>query len=340
MAESASENSEEFSFSEIIQALKDEQKPVPARYLYRFSGLEGDELEEFAQLWPGLSSQRRLSLLEDLELLAEANTLMNFDAIGRVGVEDEEYEVRVVAIRSLWQSERDDLIPLFLDILEKDPNRDVRAQAASALGRFVLLGELEKISPKRHKEIEDRLLAIMAEEKDTLIRRRALESLGYSSRKRIDGLIEDAYDYGDEDMQASALFAMGRSADPRWESQVIESLDDPDSELSKEAIRAAGELKLSEALPTLLNLLLEEESELRMTAAWALSQIGGKEVAEALVALQEQSENEDEIDLIEDAIENLAFAEELGEPTLLDFSEEDLEDLANPTRDEIPDSET
>jgi len=83
-----------------------------------------------------------------------------------------------------------------------------------------------------------------------------------------------------------------------------------------------------------------KKSDLRLVAAWSLSKIGGKEVAEALVALQERSENEDEIDLIEDAIENLTFTEESEEPALLDFSEEDLEDLANPTKDGNPDSET
>lgn len=340
MADQPSDGGEELSFSEVIATLKDEQNAVPARILYRLSGLEGDELAEFTQSWPALSTQRRLALLEDLELLAEANTVMHFDAIDRLALEDSEEDIRILAIRSLWQSQQEDLIPILLSIINQDSSAAVRAQAASALGPFVLLGELGNISQKHFDTCIENLLAIMdKKDEHPLLRRRALESLGYSSSQRVTGLIEDAFDFGDEDMQASALYAMGRSADDRWEAQVLESLDDPSPALSKEAIRAAGELEISDAQPALLNLLYDQESDIRLIAAWSLSQIGGNEVAEALADLQERTDSEDEIDLIEDAIENLNFGAEIEELSMLDFSEEDIEALANPSADEITGSE-
>ena len=83
----------------------------------------------------------------------------------------------------------------------------------------------------------------------------------------------------------------------------------------------------------MLELLEDDDSEVRLAAAWSLSQIGGREAADALEGLLERSDDEDEIDLIENALENLAFTEELGELNLLDFATDDLEDLTHPEED-------
>ena len=323
----------EFSFEDLLGALRDEANPFPARYLYRLSGLEGNELDQLRKVWPLLSAQRRLGLLEDLELLAESNTVMHFDAVDQQALSDEEAEIRIVAIRSLWPSEQKDLIPVFIDLLNKDENTGVRAQAAAALGRFVYLGELGKIPTGTLKEVEEQLLDVLDADVDPIVQRRALESLGYSSRPEVADLIESVYQGGEPDWVASALFAMGRSADDRWAPIVIEHLQDSNPDFSREAARAAGELELSEALSGLLDLLDDEDSEVRLAAAWSLSQIGGREAADALEGLLERSDDEDEIDLIENALENLAFTEELGELNLLDFSSDDLEDLTRPEED-------
>jgi len=323
----------EFSFGDLLSALRDEANPFPARYLYRLSGLEGNELDQLRKAWPLLSARRRLGLLEDLELLAESNTVMHFDAVDQQALSDEEAEIRTVAIRSLWPSEQKGLIPVFIDLLNKDENTGVRAQAAAALGRFVYLGELGKIPPGTLKEVEEQLLDVLDADVDPLVQRRALESLGYASRPEVADLIEGAYQGGEPDWVASALFAMGRSADDRWAPIVIEHLQDTNPDLSREAARAAGELELSEALSGLLELLEDDDSEVRLAAAWSLSQIGGREAADALEGLLERSDDEDEIDLIENVLENLAFTEELGELNLLDFATDDLEDLTHPEED-------
>jgi HEAT repeat protein len=241
--------------------------------------------------------------------------------------------VRLTAVRSLWPSEQSTLVPQLFDLLDHDDNPEVRAQAAAALGRFVYLGEVGKIPEATLKQIEDKLMNALDSDKNELVERRALESLGYSSRPEVPNLIEDAYESDDDEWIASALFAMGRSADDRWAPLVIERLDDTAVELSREAARAAGELELGEALPALVHLLQDEDSELRLAAAWSLSQIGGNGVADALEELLERTEDEDDIDLIENAIENLAYTQEMSGLNLLDFSPEDLNDMAHPNGD-------
>jgi HEAT repeat protein len=157
-----------------------------------------------------------------------------------------------------------------------------------------------------------------------------LESLGFSSRPEVPELIEHAFEDDSEEWSASALHAMGRSADDRWAPLVIDRLKDSNLEISREAARAAGELELGDALPGLVDLLQEEDAELRLAAAWALSQIGGEGVEDALEELLERTEDEDEVDLIEDALENLTLTHEMSDLSILDFSAEDLEDLVNP----------
>jgi HEAT repeat protein len=333
----ASEASEP-SFDEVLGALKNVDEPFAARYLYRLSGLEKQELADFAALWPQLPAQRRLGLLQDMELMAEGNTVLHFDTIHRLALDDEDSQVRTTAIRSLWPSEQSSLASKFMQILQKDQDLAVRSQAAAALGRFVYLGEVGKVPPGTLKEIEARLLDVLNADEDPEIQQRALESLGYSGRPEVAERIEQAYESDEEDWIVSSLLAMGRSADDRWGHSVIESLNNPNSDISKEAARAAGELELSEARPGLFDLLQDEDSEIRLAAAWSLSQIGGNGVSDVLEELLEQTEDEDEIDLLQNALENLAFTEELEELNLLDFSPEDLEDFAKPNQTD--DSET
>lgn len=328
---------EQLAFSDVLKALRDETQPLAARYLYRLSGLEGEDLAQLKQAWPALSAQRRLGVLEDLELLAESNTVMNFDSINHMALADADNRVRLVALRGLWASEQAQLVPEFMRMLRQDADTDVRAQAAAALGRFVYLGEVGRIPAATLRDIEDSLLEVLNADEDPLIQRCALESLGYSSRAEAGESIENAYESGEEEWVTSALFAMGRSADERWGPLVIQSLGDRNRDISQAAAKAAGELELSEARTGLFDLLGDEESEVRLAAAWALSQIGGNGIAEVLEELIERSDDEDEIELLESAMENLAFTEELGELSLLDFSQEDLDDIANLNGDEAED---
>lgn len=145
MSENENLEPSQISFEEILTALKNEEQSFLARYLYRLSDLELQELDQLGKVWPKLSAKRRLGLLEDLELLAEGNTVVDFDAIYRIALGDADEGIRTVALRALWQSEDESLAPIFMRMLQNDASTDVRAQAAAALGRFVYLGELGRI---------------------------------------------------------------------------------------------------------------------------------------------------------------------------------------------------
>ncbi len=256
-----------------------ESKPFPARYLHRFSDLEPVDLKKLIKAWPQVSPHRKHTLLEDLEDLAEADTLTSFDDLARSLLADPDPQVRARAIRLLWECEDVKLVPVFLNILNNDEDIEVRAAAANALGQFVYLGELDKIPAELHHKIEDQLLAATTSSKETLVRRRALESLGYSGREEVIPLIEAAYREKKPDWMVSALFAMGRSCNNRWRKQVLSQLRSPIEDIRSEAIHAAGELELESARPVLLDILEDEEDlEVRRELIWALSRIGGEGV--------------------------------------------------------------
>jgi HEAT repeat protein len=306
-------------FQAVMEALLDFDLPFPARFLYRFSDLPPVELDAVKKTSPKVSSHRKHTLLEDLEDLAETETLTSFDDMARSLLADPDPDVRTRAIRLLWESEDVKLIPVYLKMLNEDEDTGTRAAAANALGQFVYLGELEKYPSKTKKQVEDQLLAATTTAKETLVRRRALESLGYSGRKEVIPLIETAYHQKDPDWLVSALFAMGRSCDERWKKQVLTQVHASNEDVRSEAIHATGELELSSARPALLDLLADEEDlKIRREIVWALSKIGGEGVRARLEELLEMEEDDEEADFIEEALDALNFTEEMGPFNLLD----------------------
>ncbi len=316
-----SENQIDIPFDEVISALLDDNTIFAARYLYRLSDLEGDELTQLAATWPQVSAPRRRAVMADLEALHEVNFLLSYEALSRLALSDQDPQVRLMALHTLWDYDPRDLIPKFLKMCTADPEAAVRAGAATALGKFIYLGELDELNAKSLAAVEEQLLALIRGQDDPLVRRRALESLGFSSRPEIPALIEEACSLQDESWLASALFAMGRSVDEQWAGFVLEHLIHPSPEIQLEAARAAGELEVRKAVPRLLEMLGEEDEHVRDAAIWSLSQIGGKGVRNVLQALLDETEDDEDADYLESALDNLAFNEDLEDFSLFDFDE-------------------
>ncbi|MBN2550007.1 MAG: HEAT repeat domain-containing protein [Anaerolineales bacterium] len=318
----------ELSLQQLLEALLDEDTPLHPRFLYRLSDLEPEEIEQLADIWPRLPLWRKRALLEDVVELSEKDTLLSFLSLGRYAAQDEDARVRVLAVHILWEYEDKDLIPLYLKMLDTDREADVRAAAAGALGNYVSAGEMEEIPAKILHQIEERLLKVISSSDAPQVRRAALEALGYSSRKDVAPLIQEAFASKEKEWIASALFAMGRSGEESWNHQVLEMLSSPLPLLRGEAAHAAGELSISEAVPLLLELLDDPDDATRQASMWSLSQLGGEGVREALEAIYEESEDDQEIAFLEEVLDNLAFVEGAPLRPIIEFpqTEEDQED--------------
>ncbi|MEW6285242.1 MAG: HEAT repeat domain-containing protein [Chloroflexota bacterium] len=318
-------NKQTTSFQTVLDSLLDAGKDFPRRYLQYFSDIGPLELKTLLDVWSRVKPDRKLSLLKGLRASADSDTLVNYDDFARAILHDPDASVRVQAIRLLDECEDLRLVPAYIELLKHDPDAGVRAEAANALNLFVDLGELEEIPEETYGEVHAALLASARGTDEAKVRRNALEALGWSSNPAVVELIESAFD-GSIDWKVSALTAMGRSADDRWEDRVLRSLLDDNVRVRKAAVQSAGMLALKSArLPLLRMLESEEDGEVMTAVIWSLSQIGGEDVQTYLETLLDQAEDEDLIEFLEDALDNLAFTEDLDRFDLMAFNPDDLE---------------
>lgn len=322
-------NDELIPFQKVLDALLDESEDIPYRYLTEFSDIEPASLKSLLETWPRIGLERKLLLLDQLNTLANEDTLVSFDDLGRALLTDTEPQVRIRAMRLLVECEDVRLVPIYIDTVTKDNALAVRAEAATMLGIFVQLGEFEDIPANVHHQIEDILLEVFNGKDEASVRRRALEALGFSSRVEVPVLIESAFKRQDPDWQASAIFAMGRSNDERWADKVLRMMVSEDRRIRLAAVQASGELGLALARPILLRLLEEEDDEIIAGAAiWSLSQIGGEDVRLYLQNLLDKVEDDDEqAAFLEEALDNLAFTEDMASFDLLAFDADELDEL-------------
>jgi HEAT repeat protein len=279
------------------------------------------------EAWPNIKLSRKQNLLDGLQALSESDTLVCFDDFARALLTDAEAGVRLRAIRLLDECGDAKLVGPFLKILENDEDAETRAEAASSLGKYIELGELEELPEKTQRQVEDALLAKANSDDQLIVRRNALEALGYSSRPEVITLIESAFRRSNPDWQASALFAMGRSFDERWEEQVLSHLLDENLLVRLAAVEAAGELALTSARKLLFQVLEEEEDdEITSAAIWSLSQVGGEDVRVYIENLIDLAEDDEQAEFLEEAMDNLVFTEEMSRFDLMSFDPNDEEE--------------
>jgi len=321
-------NDDIIPFRKVLETLQGDGKEIPRRYLSEFSDIDPTALQSLLEAWPRIELRPKLLLLDQLNALANEDTLVSFDDLGRALLRDPEPQVRIRAMRLLVECEDARLVPTYIDLLTKDNDPAVRAEAATMLGIYVQLGEFEDIPGELHHRIEDVLLEVLNGEDEPSIRRRALEGLGFSSRDEVPVLIESAYNRQDPDWKASAVFAMGRSNDERWADHVLRMMVSEDGRVRLAAVQAAGELGLALARPLLLRLLEEEMDEAIAGAAiWSLSQIGGEDVRLYLQNLLDNVEEDDQAAFLEEALDNLAFTEDMASFDLLAFDADEPDEI-------------
>jgi HEAT repeat protein len=310
-------------FEKLLQQIGDAGKRLSISSLYVLSEMDGDEILLFQKAWPLMTVERHRQIVNFLVEIAEANFEVDFNRVFRFCLGDEDEEVRAAAIEGLWEDHDTALLNPLISLLRDDPSISVRAGAAAALGRYVLLGELDKIEVQHFALVQEALLeTIHSLFEDPTVRQRAIESIAYSGDEGVREIIEAAYYHEDQGMRASAVFAMGRSADRSWSDLVIGELESAKPEMRYEAAMASGELVLEVAIPFLANLVNDPDREVLEAAIWALGQIGGNEARRILYDCYQESD-EFLCEAVEEALEQLEFMRDA-----LDISLDDLPDVS------------
>jgi hypothetical protein len=307
------------TFEETLIGLRDAAGPWSVSQLFNLSSPTRGDMLAFAHHWPQIDVDRRRRLIQSLGELAEDNFEVDFRAIFRHCLDDADADIRATAIDGLWEDEDVNLVAPLVHLLEDDLSARVRASAATALGKYVLMGELDRLAEGHATFVRQALInTIRRPVEDVEVRRRAVESISYAGEEEVSGIIEAAYYAPEEKMRVSAIFAMGRSADLRWRATVLGELTSHNPEIRFEAARASGELKNRKAVPLLIRLLEDPDPEVQGAAIWALGQVGGRD---AHRALEQCCQSDDEVvrDAAEDALAELEFSQGTGPLLFYEF---------------------
>jgi len=235
-------------------------------------------------------------------------------------LDDEEAEVRRLAVTGLWDYPEPEMIEVLFDKAENDPDEGVRCGAIVTLGRYIYegvmadydfdWGPMEEIMRQGELPQEDFLrvkeflLGLYRNQQKTLDERRfAVEALSFLSEPEILEIIEEAYAHPDNRMKMSAIFAMGRNGHMRWEDAILDELYNPVKELQIEAIRAAGEAGFKGAGKDLWRLTYSDDRDVKLEAIWALGQTGWEGAFERLDELTYLGEDEEIRETAELALE-------------------------------------
>jgi HEAT repeat protein len=247
------------------------------------SHLSREESLIYHDVWVKMETADRRRVINHLIELAEDNVELNFDEIFKACLGDPDARVRRQAIEGLWENEESSLITTLLNILVADPDEDVRAAAASSLGRFILLSEHGKLRMTHVSRIQEHLLSVTHNTGETeTVRRRALESLAPLSVSEVRQAIRDAYASRDTGMKVSSLYAMGKNCDTSWLPVLIQELGNEDAEIRYETAGALGAIGEEEAVPYLIKLGNDPDTEVQMAILQALGNIGGRRAKEYL----------------------------------------------------------
>lgn len=297
------------AIEETAAALTEQRDPAQSLIAYGLSGLSDEEAAVIAPLWESLEDGYRASVVHALLEVGESNFELDYGAFARIALNDEDADVRTAAIELVWSDRSLEMMDVLIAHAQRDPSTLVRAAALSALGAFILAGELEELPHSETLRAEDAAIAMLEKPDESIdVRRRALEAISNSSREMVSSAIRKAYRSGDQRMQVSALFAMGRSCDDEWSPQVLAALSHDDPEFRYEAARAAGELALEEAVQPLSRLVFDEDVDVRDTAIWSLGEIGGREAVRILNTVMEDARARRQLDLIEAVEDAIASA--------------------------------
>ena len=268
---------------EAIAHLSDSEKPLRSSSLTELSNLNAPELALFEKTWKTIEPKRRRQIIFRLVELAEDNFELDFDNILKRRLKDEDADIQSKAIEGLWESEDTSLIEPFVKLLAPENAEKVQAAAATALGKFAMLAELDKLRPKHKTSVCHALLSVIEDANRPLeVKRRALEAAAALSLPQMEKAIARAYQSGLPSLKTSAIFAMGKNCDLRWLPILIRELSNTDAEIRYEAANACGELGEKEATPYLSELTTDPDIDVQLAAIQALGKIGGPDAKDSL----------------------------------------------------------
>ncbi len=267
-----------------IEAIANESEPLSDAPFHEASDATADEVAEFAQVCLDLDEVRRREVVAAMVEQAEENVELDFTAIFRQCLKDDDDRLAQLGIEGLWEQEDRWLVTELVELLRSERGAQVRAAAALALGKFPVLAQEGKIHPQDGELVHRVLMDFLEDEiEDLEVRRRCLEAVAPFNTEEVEAYIRWAFDSEDQDMRSSSVYAMGRTGEPTWLPTLLRELESYDAAVRYETAHACGELGDQGATPQLTELLQDDDPEVRLASIAALGKIGGALARRALI---------------------------------------------------------
>lgn len=299
------------SFQELIETIADPSAPLADAPFHEASDPSPVELAEFVQVCDTLNEDRRCEVVAVMVQQAEDNLELDFTAIFRQCLKDDDDRMVQLGVEGLWELEERWLIFELVELLRSERGPQVRATAAVALGKFPTLAQEGKLQPQDGELVYRILMDFLEDDiEDLEVRRRCLEAVAPFNTEEVQDYIRWAYDGDEEDLRSSSIYAMGRTGEAEWLPTLLDELENPDPAVRYEAANACGELAHEDATPRLVELLREDDdSEVRMACIASLGKIGGALARRALIDCVRDGDSAMS-DAAHNELENLEFLDD------------------------------
>jgi HEAT repeat protein len=278
--------------------------------LAEVSDLSPSELGAFAKVWFGLPAARQDQLICSLVDLAEDNPELDFFAIFKMCLKSDCETVLTKAIEGLWEYEDRSSIPGLVQVLHSQKSPEVRAAAATALGKFAQLALEGKILAKDGNLVRDSLMKVLQDDQEHVeVRRRSLEAVAPFNSREVHKYVQWAYKSPDLKLKSSSIYAMGRTGEISWLSVLIKELQSRVPDIRYETVQACGELGDETIVPHLLPLLRDDDYQVQLAGINSLGKIGGPLAKRALLRCVKEGDATLE-EAARTALENIEFLED------------------------------
>ncbi|PKB63934.1 MAG: hypothetical protein BZY80_04595 [SAR202 cluster bacterium Io17-Chloro-G2] len=259
-----------------LENLSDPSGEVAAGDFIELSDLTPEELGSFARAWFDIPLDRQRWIVGSLVEAAEDNAELDFIALFKMFLKDQDEDVLEKAMEGLWEHEDRSIISGLIQILRSEKSSPVRAAAAVALGKFPVLVQEGKLLPKDGDSIHETLMEVLKDPDQHIeVRRRSLEAVAPFNTSDINELLSWAYESSDLKLKSSSIYAMGRTGEPTWLPLLLKELDNREPTIRFETAHACGELGEEDAVPHLIPLLQDDDFQVQLAGIKALGKIGG-----------------------------------------------------------------
>ena len=298
------------SFQELIETIADPSAPLSDAPFHEASDPSPDEMAEFVQVCDTLNEDRRCEVLAVMVEQAEENLELDFTAIFRHCLRDDDDRMVQLGVEGLWELEDRWLIAEMVELLRSERGPRVRATAALALGRFPVLAQEGKLRPQDGELVYRVLMDFLEDDiEDLEVRRRCLEAVAPFNTEEVQDYIRWAFEDDDQDLRSSSIYAMGRTGEAEWLPTLLEELESTDPAVRYEAASACGELAHEDAVQQLVERLQDDDPEVRLACIAALGKIGGALARRALIDCVRDGDSAMS-DAAHNELENLEFLDD------------------------------